>query len=754
MKLTKGMKKALSLLLSGALVLTGVNVTTASASEADGTAEWNGLYKAGYKNWDGDGSDDVEASLEQDEENNDFNFSDAVDITVNPNMVDFVVPEYITEGEIVITGTEAPEGESKFALWDDGWSGAVAGSDNEPADVKELRGTVKGGENYHLCVGLGRNVTHILITKVESLPEGPATLSLQVTALGWNNTDGSTEVAKPGKYSITVEPKAETLVNFGVLSATGVDALTGTLDSVVVNGEYTFEGGIKQAIDPLDGTANGLVNIWNIKEKFEKGAAVIDTAVENEAVQLYGIDDKNEEGEDAGIWLKVDGENVAFESITYNLTVETVELTASEQQTPPPSKNKFNVYWNYVGDNSWNGDNTWAEDDYTTTVDRDGDYTISYKAGFDTEDIYMMFLSTDLEPEYLGEDFQMLVTKVTVGAENAENPTEYEMDPTVNEKNGQSIHFYKGDKGDNTLRYAVRVPMAPADLDGDYIEDFDGFSEGDSNYTDAFTLDTTGDHTVVPVAKGEVITVHFSVKGVDGMEIPEPTEEPSEAPTETPTEKPSAAPSGAPSATPTGNAITTPGAVTPGAVGATSKITPKKNKVVIAAGKSKTVKFTTKVDSPATQAAVVTASIAKKKIVSKAVVTGDKVKITAAKKATKGANTTVTLKSTKADGSVVSAKIKVIIQNKAKKVKAAKKSVVIAKKGKKAKVTLKVTAQNKKKATTDAVKVKSNKVAKLAKYSAKKGKVVVTLKGKKKGTGNVTIQVGSKKVKVKVTVKK
>ena len=38
MKLTKGMKKALSLLLSAAMVVTGVNVTTNTASAADGDA--------------------------------------------------------------------------------------------------------------------------------------------------------------------------------------------------------------------------------------------------------------------------------------------------------------------------------------------------------------------------------------------------------------------------------------------------------------------------------------------------------------------------------------------------------------------------------------------------------------------------------------------------------------------------------------------------------------------------------------------
>ena len=65
---------------------------------------------------------------------------------------------------------------------------------------------------------------------------------------------------------------------------------------------------------------------------------------------------------------------------------------------------------------------------------------------------------------------------------------------------------------------------------------------------------------------------------------------------------------------------------------------------------------------------------------------------------------------------------------------------------------MKVSAQNNKKPVTDTVKIKAGKVT-LTGCTVKKGKFVLKLKGKKKGTENVVVQLGKKKVKVKVTVK-
>ena len=167
-------------------------------------------------------------------------------------------------------------------------------------------------------------------------------------------------------------------------------------------------------------------------------------------------------------------------------------------------------------------------------------------------------------------------------------------------------------------------------------------------------------------------------------------------------------------------------------IAATSKLKASKSSVVIAAGKTKTVKFTATKDVSASKAAGVTASASDKKVISKVVVSDNgEVKITIAKKAVKGASATVTLKSQNAAGKTVSTKIKVTVQNKVKKAVAAKKSLTV-KKGGTSKLVLNVTAENNKKATTDSVKVSSGYVGLVKK---------------------ITIKVGSKKVKVTVKVK-
>lgn len=633
MKLTKGMKKALSLLLSGALVITGVNVTTTAADAAEA------------KN---------------------------VTIKVQNQLGNF-------------TDTET--------TWDD-------------TDA---------------------------------------------------NYDNSVNVTEVGDYEVTITDIAEArgFFNTGFFEASSEDAeleaVSVNMKSLVINDSYE----LKYVADYSDlqllvDNANGLANIWNPEGKADKVAESEDgTAV------LAGI------GKGAGIEFQVNGTATTIEKLTYKFEVTKLEFKSVEEADPTDapsettsggavttggavdptpgagdvttkknvqadseeyagSMEKFSVYMNYVSDEQY-GEQGW---DYNeVVVEKDGEYTVDWYAGVDTDDIFLMILGTNLKDGSVAKGFKLAATKVTIGDK------EYTLDD-------QSGYWrFSDDKRDKPYRYNIKNPW-----NGLIGDDLTAGDVGDVHECDAFK------GAKVAVKKGDTITVTFTVSGMDPKAEtpviwpPIVTDNPN--PTAT-------APATSPAAT------VTPGAVTPGAAtaaAATKKIKPAKSSVVIAAGKSKTVKFTTTVAAPATKAAAVKATIAKKAVVSKAKVSGKKVKITAAKKATKGASTTVTLKSTNAAGKVVSAKIKVYIQNKAKKVKAAKKSVTV-KKGKKVKVTLKVTAQNKKKATTDTVKVASNKLVKLAKSSAKKGKVVVTLKGKKKGTKKVTIKVGSKKVKVKVKVK-
>ena len=263
-------------------------------------------------------------------------------------------------------------------------------------------------------------------------------------------------------------------------------------------------------------------------------------------------------------------------------------------------------------------------------------------------------------------------------------------------------------------------------------------------------------------------SVNVTVSGADslssyeiGGSVPSETStpEPSAAPQSSATPQPPATPQ--PSAAPQSSAAPqqtdtpviaspTPDATTETTAG-TKKISAKKTSLVIAPGKSASVGYTAKADTPmAAKAADVTVSVTgNKKVTAK--LNGSKVQITAGKKAVRGSMASVVLQSKNANGKTIKTVIDVKIQNKTKKL-SAKKNFLTIKKGSKKKLVLVIKAQNNNKTTTDTVKISSGIVS-LTKSSVKKKKITLTIKGKKKGSKNVTIYVGSKKIKLKVKVK-
>ena len=192
-------------------------------------------------------------------------------------------------------------------------------------------------------------------------------------------------------------------------------------------------------------------------------------------------------------------------------------------------------------------------------------------------------------------------------------------------------------------------------------------------------------------------------------------------------------------------AITTNSAVTASALTKSLKL--DKKKVVVAPGKTATIKATVKAAAPATKAAALKVVKKLPKKIGTVKITGKKIKVTAAKKAVKGTSGRFIVAS--GDKKAV---VTVKIQNKVKKAKAAKKTVTV-KKGKKTGVAIKVTTENKKRATTDDVKVSVKKVAKVTRTVVINGKVTIILKGVKKGQTKMKVKVGSKTVKVTVKVK-
>ena len=353
-------------------------------------------------------------------------------------------------------------------------------------------------------------------------------------------------------------------------------------------------------------------------------------------------------------------------------TAPTSDATPAPTEAPKGNMDKFNVAFNYVADDKW-GEQSWG--DKSVDVTGDGKYEISYTAQSDSADIFMMILSTDLYKGSLNKDFKLVPTTVSVGK------TDYK----VNAKGGWC---FADQKETNPYRYNIvnpyNGPMAS-----------DGVTLVDEKVTSIDGLGTA------PVKKGDTIKVSFTVSGMKSS-----TSAKSKA-----------------------------------------KVTVSKKTVTVAAGKSTTVSY--KALNKAGKAVKASAKTSNKKLATVKVTSSKKIKISVPKKATKGSSAKITLTS-----AGKKATITVKVANPVKSAKAAKKTVKI-KKGKKAKITVKVTAQNKKKATTDKLTAKSSKskIAKITGKKVSKGKVTVTVKGAKKGTSKLTIKIGKKSVKVTVKVK-
>ena len=366
------------------------------------------------------------------------------------------------------------------------------------------------------------------------------------------------------------------------------------------------------------------------------------------------------------------GATTAPTSGATNTPAPTSDATPAPTEAPKGNMDKFNVAFNYVADDKW-GEQSWG--DKSVDVTGDGKYEISYTAQSDTTDIFMMILSTDLYKGSLNKDFKLVPTTVSVGK------TDYK----VNAKGGWC---FADQEKTNAYRYNIVNPYnGPIGSDG-------------VTYVDPAVTSIDGLGTA-PVKKGDTIKVSFTVSGMKGS-----TSAKSKA-----------------------------------------KVTVSKKTVTVAAGKSTTVSY--KALNKAGKAVKASAKTSNKKLATVKVTSSKKIKISVPKKATKGSSAKITLTS-----AGKKATITVKVANPVKSAKAAKKTVKI-KKGKKAKITVKVTAQNKKKATTDKLTAKSSKskIAKITGKKVSKGKVTVTVKGAKKGTSKLTIKIGKKSVKVTVKVK-
>lgn len=357
--------------------------------------------------------------------------------------------------------------------------------------------------------------------------------------------------------------------------------------------------------------------------------------------------------------------------VTSNTPAPTSDATPAPTEAPKGNMDKFNVAFNYVADDKW-GEQSWG--DKSVDVTGDGKYEISYTAQSDTTDIFMMILSTDLYKGSLNKDFKLVPTTVSVGK------TDYK----VNAKGGWC---FADQKDTNPYRYNIvnpyNGPMAS-----------DGVTLVDEKVTSIDGLGT------VPVKKGDTIKVSFTVSGMKSS-----TSAKSKA-----------------------------------------KVTVSKKTVTVAAGKSTTVSY--KALNKAGKAVKASAKTSNKKLATVKVTSSKKIKISVPKKATKGSSAKITLTSAgkkatitvKVANPVKSAKAakKTV---KIKKGKKAKITVKVTAQNKKKATTDKLTAKSSKSkiAKITGKKVSKGKVTVTVK-GAKKGTSKLTIKIGKKSV-KVTVKV-------------
>lgn len=352
-------------------------------------------------------------------------------------------------------------------------------------------------------------------------------------------------------------------------------------------------------------------------------------------------------------------------------TVPTNGATTAPTEAPKGNMDKFNVAFNYVADDKW-GEQSWG--DKSVDVTGDGKYEISYTAQSDTTDIFMMILSTDLYKGSLNKDFKLVPTTVSVGK------TDYK----VNAKGGWC---FADQEKTNAYRYNIVNPYnGPIGSDG-------------VTYVDPAVTSIDGLGTA-PVKKGDTIKVSFTVSGMKGS-----TSAKSKA-----------------------------------------KVTVSKKTVTVAAGKSTTVSY--KALNKAGKAVKASAKTSNKKLATVKVTSSKKIKISVPKKATKGSSAKITLTSAgkkatitvKVANPVKSAKAakKTV---KIKKGKKAKITVKVTAQNKKKATTDKLTAKSSKSkiAKITGKKVSKGKVTVTVK-GAKKGASKLTIKIGKKSV-KVTVKV-------------
>lgn len=701
MRLKKGMRKALSLALSTALIITSANIgsTKSKAAEADdathsyvATVEKNKLTKVTLDGHDVTSTQDVFNNGTDD--NGKFYVTDSANVkTVHGIGVDFSKVVSKTTGyktpTITMSGDDLVKDSGEFPkYW---WGGSIVdkfdGTETDTCGTWSYVGNKNSADT--IAEAIKSTGSKFILNLKDEKSDAWSELNYTVTVEYYDGSAKPTIDMSNVKDEITIHRGETIKISAPVTKPNSTRKIESS--GWVFDKNYKAVEGVNLWFDDdtdeffLAASADADMNADTPKIRFvvkttignttyefgEKYASIVvkeALATPTPTAEVSSAPAVSTEPSTA----PTSGATNTPAPVTSNTPAPTNDATPAPTEAPKGNMDKFNVAFNYVADDKW-GEQSWG--DKSVDVTGDGKYEISYTAQSDTTDIFMMILSTDLYKGSLNKDFKLVPTTVSVGK------TDYK----VNAKGGWC---FSDQEETNAYRYNIVNPYnGPIGSDG-------------VTYVDPAVTSIDGLGTV-PVKKGDTIKVSFTVSGMKSS-----TSAKSKA-----------------------------------------KVTVSKKTVTVAAGKSTTVSY--KALNKAGKAVKASAKTSNKKLATVKVTSSKKIKISVPKKATKGSSAKITLTS-----AGKKATITVKVANPVKSAKAAKKTVKI-KKGKKAKITVKVTAQNKKKATTDKLTAKSSKskIAKITGKKVSKGKVTVTVKGAKKGTSKLTIKIGKKSVKVTVKVK-
>lgn len=194
-------------------------------------------------------------------------------------------------------------------------------------------------------------------------------------------------------------------------------------------------------------------------------------------------------------------------SPTSNPTSVPTQTPVETQEPEISAMPDFNSYIGYA-DVNWK-ESFFFDDTHSVKVTGDGNYTVSFVAGKDAEDILVLSLDIPFEPSELPEGFVIRATKLIVGE------TEYELgecDYTMHE--------------DGTYRVSLRNP-----------------------YDTSVENNALGDQ-IIPVSKGETVSIKFEVEGTGKQADPNATTSPSTEPTQSPSTEPTQSPAVDPTQSP------------------------------------------------------------------------------------------------------------------------------------------------------------------------------------------------------------